>query len=162
MDNEQDFDFSDVNFNDILNDLRELSEEAENTSAQEQTAKKSPTKNQPTNKAKEYHTISLFSDVPITALPPKTELTSKQKSDSSQRTVTVKKDETTKEQQMNKSSAKVEATIVARTDRPAAEVTRKQSPPVLRAAMPVTKASTKSVTIATNEILLLNNSHHLY
>lgn len=66
VDSKQDLDFPDDNFASILNDLLELSGEVE--LSQTTTAAK---KKQATDSSAEYHTLSLFSDVPITAPPPK-------------------------------------------------------------------------------------------
>ena len=98
-DNDQDFDFSDVKFNDILNDLLELSGEVE-------SVKKSPAKKKESTEksAAAFHTMSLFSDVPIAAPPLRSEPVNKQKKESSQATITVKKQEVTKQQKTNENS----------------------------------------------------------
>ena len=98
-DNDQDFDFSDVNFNDILNDLLELSGEVE--SVKKNSAKK---KESTEKSAAAFHTMSLFSDVPIAAPPLGSEPVNKQKKESSQATITVKKQEVTKQQKTNENS----------------------------------------------------------
>ena len=98
-DNDQDFDFSDVKFNDILNDLLELSGEVE--SVKKSSAKK---KESTEKSAAAFHTMSLFSDVPIAAPPLRSEPVNKQKKESSQATITVKKQEVTKQQKTNENS----------------------------------------------------------
>ena len=115
-DNDQDFDFPDMKFNDILNDLLELSGEAE-------SAKKTSTnKKESTEKtAAEFHTMSLFSDVPIAAPPLKSEPVNKQKKESSQVAITVKKQEVTKQKATENStgsatSNKMQSTSVANNE----------------------------------------------
>ena len=134
-----DHDFSD--FNDILNDLLELSGEAETTKKSSGTGKQSTDKT-----AAEFHTLSLFSDVPIAAPPPKTELVNKQKKESSQITIMVKKDEVTKQQKTNNKSLNSVASnkmeSASMTNKPVSASTKKTSPPVT-----VTK---ESVTTTTN------------
>ena len=98
-DNDQDFDFSDVKFNDILNDLLELSGEVE--SVKKSSAKK---KESTEKSAAAFHTMSLFSDVPIAAPPLRSEPVNKQKKESSQATITVKKQEVNKQQKTNENS----------------------------------------------------------
>ena len=153
VDSEQDFDFSDINFNDILNDLKELSGETESsnkTPALEKSTKKIPAGNQSTKKSTEYHTLSLFSDVPITVPAHKTELTSKQ--EFSQRTATVRNDEMTKQSKAtNKSLNPVTNSDSTAMRVKPDEVTRKESSPPLAAAVPNIKESTKSIAIATTK-----------
>ena len=140
-DNQQDFDFSDMKFNDILNDLLELSGEAD-------TVKKSSVAGrQSTDKTSaEYHTLSLFSDVPISAPPPpKSELVSKQKKESSQITITVKKED--KQQKTNNKSVVSNKMQSASTTNKssAAEVSniKKESPPAVVTKESVTTAMSK-------------------
>ena len=100
----EELDFSDMKFNDILNDLLELSGEAEigkKTTTTTTTTGKQSTDKTPT----EYHTLSLFSDVPISAPPPP-----KSEQKTSQVTITVKKQEATKQQKTNDKSLNTIAT----------------------------------------------------
>ena len=141
---ELDFDFSD-----ILSGLRELSGEDEftlQTTVQEKAAKKTSSVNQSPKKATEYHTMSLFSDVPITLPAPKVEQpVSKGRSTSFQRTVPVKKEDD--QYKSLNATHNIESTVVSRTS----NVARQQSPASLAATVPATKESMKSATMTTNK-----------
>ena len=143
---ELDFDFPDINFDDLLSGLRELGGEDDMTQQpQEPGTKKSLAHNQSAKKT-EYHTMSLFSNVPITAPPPKAEqVVSKGNSGSFQRTVPVSK--ANEQYRSMNASSNVESTVVMRSSKQD-DVTRQQS---LAATVPVTKESMKSVTMTTNK-----------
>ena len=143
---ELDFDFPDINFDDLLSGLRELGGEDDMTQQpQEPGTKKSLAHNQSAKKT-EYHTMSLFSNVPITAPPPKAEqVVSKGNSGSFQRTVPVSK--ANEQYRSMNTSSNVESTLVMRSSKQD-DVARQQS---LAATVPVTKESMKSVTMTTNK-----------
>ena len=142
---QQDFDFSDTKFNDILNDLLELSGESQATKKSSTGGEQSK---QSTDKTSaEFHTLSLFSDVPITVPPPKSELVNKQKKESSQITIMVKKEEVAKQQKTNYKSldsvASYKMESASTTNKPTATSTKKESPPATAPKEPVTIATSK-------------------
>ena len=142
---QQDFDFSDIKFNDILKDLLELSGESQATKKSSTGGEQSK---QSTDKTSaEFHTLSLFSDVPIAVPPPKSELVNKQKKESSQITIMVKKEEVTKQQKTNdkslNSAASNEMESTSATSKPSSASTKKESPPATAFKEPVTIATNK-------------------
>lgn len=151
---QQDFDFSDIKFNDILNDLLELSGESQATKKNSMGEEQSI---QSTDKTStEFHTLSLFSDVPITAPPLKSELVNKQKKESSQITIMVKKEEVAKQQKTNDTSLnsvasnKIES--ASATNKPAGASTKKESPPATTPKETVTTATGKQPQVGKQNV----------
>ena len=140
---EMDFDFSD-----ILSGLRELSGEddftLDMTTPEKPAAKKTTSSVNQSAKKTEYHTMSLFSDVPITVPPKAEQPISKGKSTSFQRTVPVNKEDD-QYRSLTATPRNIDSTVVSRTT----NVARQQSS--LSATVPTTKESMKSVTMTINK-----------